>query len=95
MSNFLPNDAKFYQFIKSDHDQVILQIGIENAIGPQCGKCFLTPKSVNICRLETKIVKVIYYMPLEGHSDIQKVDNEKDLGVKVDSKLTFRQHIAN
>lgn len=95
LSNYLPCDAKVYQVIKSDQDQVILQNGIENAVRPQCEQCSFTPKSIKLCRLETKNYESIYYMTLGGHSDIPKVDDEKDLGVTVDNKLTFRQHIAS
>ena len=52
------DDAKLYQVIKSDKDQVILQNDIENTSNwVSVWKMFFNTKNVNICRLETKIVK--------------------------------------
>lgn len=91
------DDAKLYQVIRSEQDQEMLQNDIENASNwASLWKMFFNNKKCKHLQIGNKIYESKYFMPLEGgNTDIQKVKTEKDLGVTVDNKLTFRQHIAN
>ena len=89
------DDAKLYQIIKSNQDSVDLQVDVgrskEWAIiwkmlfnTKKCKHLHIGPS--NPCD---------YFMPSDlGAVPIEKVEEEKDLGVIIDRKLNFRQHIA-
>ena len=86
----IADDAKLHQIIKSNQDSVDLQVDVgrskEWAIiwkmlfnTKKCKHLHIGPS--NPCD---------YFMP----SDLGVVEEEKDLGVIIDRKLNFRQHIA-
>ena len=89
------DDAKLYQIIKSNQDSVDLQVDVgrskEWAIiwkmlfnTKECKHLHICPS--NPCD---------YFMPSDlGAVPIEKVEEEKDLGVIIDRKLNFRRHIA-
>ena len=89
------DDAKLYQIIKSNQDSLDLHVDVgrskERAIiwkmlfdTKKCQHLLIGPS--NPCD---------YFMPSDlGAVPIENVEEEKDLGVIIDRKLSFRQHIA-
>ena len=88
-------DAKLYQIIKSNQDSVDLQVDVgrskEWAI---IWKMLVNTKKCKHLHIGPSNPRD-YFMPSDlGAVPIKKVEEEKDLGVIIDRKLNFRQHIA-
>ena len=91
----LADDAKRYQIIKSNQDSDDLQI----VVGKSKEWVSIWKMLCNIKRCKHlhigPSIAGDYYMPSEsGIVPTEKVKAEKDLGVMIDSKLNFRQHIS-
>ncbi|MEW8547283.1 MAG: reverse transcriptase domain-containing protein, partial [Candidatus Thiodiazotropha sp.] len=91
------DDAKLYQIVKSDQDRVDLQDDIVSSKNwTDTWKMIFNIKKCKHLHLGSITTDSRYHMPSElGNVQIDKVEEEKDLGVVIDSKLNFRQHITS
>ena len=92
--NLFADDVK-YQIIKTDQDKTELQEDVRNLEEwAVIWKVFYTKKCKHLHAGTIEACK--YYMTSEaGNVEIEIVDQEKDLGAIVDSKLQFRHHIVS
>ena len=58
-------------------------------------KMFFNTKKCKHMHLGLDIVSSYYMLSATGNVEIEKVKEEKDLGVVIDNKLNFRQHISS
>ena len=91
------DDAKLYQIIKCSQDRDELQGDIGNSKDWSIiWKMLFNIKKCKHLHLGSITTDSRYFMPSDtGNVLIEKVEKEKDLGVIIDSKLNFRQHIAS
>ena len=90
------DDAKLYQIIKSNQDSVDLQVNVgrsrEWAI---IWKMLFNTKKCKHLHIGSSNDPCDFFMPSDlGAVPIEKVEEEKDMGVIIDRKLNFRQHVA-
>ena len=91
------DDARLYQIIKCSQDINELQGDIGNSKDWSIiWKMLFNIKKCKHLHLGSITTDGRYFMPSDtGNVMIEKVEEEKDLGVTIDSKLNFRQHIAS
>ena len=91
------DDAKLYQIIKRSQNRDDLQGDIGNSKDWSIiWKMLFNIKKCKHLHLGSVTTDSKYFMPSDsGNVLIEKVEEEKGLGVIIDSKLNFRQHIAN
>ena len=94
---FFADDARLYQIIKCSQDINELQGDIGNSKDWSIiWKMLFNIKKCKHLHLGSITTDGRYFMPSDtGNVMIEKVEEEKDLGVTIDSKLNFRQHIAS
>lgn len=93
---FYADDLKIYRVINNDLDKLILQTDI-NYICDWChlNQMYLNPTKCFYIKFSRKIISdtVTYY--INNNSTIQEVTSIRDLGVILDSSLSFRLHLDN
>ena len=89
------DDTKLYKAIENENDCETIQTDLDNLsewsdtwqLKFNATKC----KSLHIGRINSKHK---YHMK-SGESEIEQVENEKDIGVTFDDKMKFNIHIAD
>ena len=91
------DDAKLFQILKCSQDRHELQDDIGNSKDWSIiWKLLFNIKKCKHLHLGSITTDSRYFMPSDtGNVMIEKVEEEKDLGVIIDSNLNFRQHIAS
>ena len=91
------DDAKLYQIIKRSQNRDDLQGDIGNSKDWSfIWKMLFNIKKCKHLHLGSVTTDSKYFMPSDsGNVLIEKVEEKKGLGIIIDSKLNFRQHIAN
>jgi len=89
------DDAKVYSTITCDNDHLHLQKVIDH-IKEWCDQ-WLLPLNINVLTMSytsrLSIDTAYHINNTDPVSNIQKVDQIKDLGILYDSHLTFKDHI--
>jgi len=93
------DDTKIYREISTKNDQLILQDDL-NKLFEWSNKWLLKfhPDKCKILQISTKTPEIrSYTMPKYegGLVSLERVENEKDVGVTINSKLKFDEHIQN
>ena len=89
------DDLKVYRAIKSPNDCLLLQSDIDR-VHEWCSANFMKPNlgKIRVISFTRKTTSLCYPYRLGlGNSLIQRTDCVKDLGVYIDSKLYFHQHV--
>ena len=90
------DDAKLYQIIKSNQEKEDLQGDVWNSEEwAVIWKMFFNTKKGKHMHLGLEIASSYYMSSATGNVEIEKVKEQKDLGVVIDNKLNFRQHISS
>ena len=91
------DDAKIYKVIESIMDSRELQVALDNVnewsdkwlLKLNASKC----KSLTVSGCKSTIVTNYSVATAAGRQDLERVNNIKDVGVIIDEKLCFRDHI--
>ena len=91
------DDAKIYKVIKSIKDSRELQVALDSVnewsdkwlLKLNASKC----KSLTVSGCKSTIVTNYSVATAAGRQDLERVNNIKDVGVIIDEKLCFRDHI--
>ena len=90
------DDAKLYSLVTSNADNRA-QFSLNRAVDwSKVWKMIFNIIKCHHLHIGKKFTETIYTMESDGQQvELEKVKNEKDLGVIIDQNLTFRDHITS
>ena len=90
------DDAKLYSPIKEENDRISMQVGLKNAEEwAKLWKMFFHVKSCKYLHIGKNLPNTQYIMSVKQNpTEVTQVISEKDLSVKFDENLIFRDHIS-